>query len=103
MSILNAVPGPTAVACASSALEPVASFELQAQDLARQFERFCARRVGGSSDCHALTLFVDRADYIEDAVSFGKRLRAGTPLTVIATLDDARWRVCLNAYFLGRV
>ncbi len=103
VSILNAVPGSAAIACAFSAPESVASFELQVQDLAAQFERFCARRVGGLSDCHALTLFVDRADYIEDAVAFGKRLRAGTPLTVIATLDDARWRVALNAYFLERV
>lgn len=91
VSILNAVPA------------PVASFELQAQDLAEQFERFCARRAGGTSDCHALTLFVDRPDHIEHAVSFGKRLRAGTPMTVIATLDDPRWRITLNAYFLARV
>ena len=102
-SILNAVPGSAAVSCSLSASGPAAFFELQAQDLAEQFERFCARRAGGSSDCHALTLFVDRPDCIEYAVSFGKRLRAGTPITVIATFDDPRWRVTLNAYFLARV
>lgn len=90
VSILNAVP------------RAAATFELQAQDLAEQFERFCAQRTGGASDCHALTLFVARPDHIEQAVAFGRRLRAGTPTTVFAALSGARWHLTLNAYFLGQ-
>lgn len=101
-TILNAVPGSAAVAASLAASGPDTCFELQAQDLAEQFERFRARRAGRSSDCNALTLFVAGPDCFEHAVSFGKRLRAGTLTVVIATLDDAHWRVTLNAYFLGQ-
>jgi hypothetical protein len=100
-SILNAVPNSAAVSFSMAASCPAAAFELQARDLAGQFERFCARRASGSGDCHALTLFIDRADCIELAVAFGKRLHAGTLTTVVATLDDPHWRVTLNAYILG--
>lgn len=91
VSILNAVPAQDT------------TFELQAQNLCEQFERFCLQRAGGARDCHALTMFVDRADHIEPAVAFGRRLHAGIPTTVFTALSDARWHLTLNAYFLGRV
>ena len=91
VSILNAVPARGV------------TFESQAQDLYEQFERFCLQRGGGARDCHALTLFVDRADYIEPAIAFGRRLRAGRPTTVYTALSDACWHLTMNAYFLGRV
>jgi hypothetical protein len=88
VSVLNAVPegavrpmaGPESAAC----------LERQAEDIASQFARFCARHAFDPGDCHALTLFVDRADDLQRAVALGKALCAGTRTTVIARLDDAR-------------
>lgn len=99
VSILNVLPA-AALARPIAGPESAANLERQAEDLAGQFERFCARHAFDARDCRALTLFVGRADDVGRAVLLGKALCAGTRTTVIARLDDPRWRITLNAYFL---
>lgn len=101
VSILNAVPE-GAAARPIVGPESAACLERQAEDITGQFERFCVRHAFDPRDCRALTLFVDRADDIQRAALLGKALCAGTRTTVIARLDDPRWRITLNAYFLKR-
>ncbi len=103
-SYLLAVPAGHAASVFNAVPRPVDSFDLQAQDLADQFEIFRSRHAFQAGECLELTLFVDSLDHLERAVAFGKRLRgAGTQTTVIANFEDRRWRITLNAYFLKKI
>lgn len=83
---------------------PADSFDLQAQDLADQFEKFRNRYACHPRVCLRLTLLVGSPRHVERAIAFCKHLRgAGTGVTVIANFDDPRWRIALNAYFLEKI
>lgn len=102
VSILNAVPRPAALSSPAARPGRATCFEREARDLADQFEQFRARHAFDATDCHALTVFVDRFESIERARSLGRQLCPRTRTTAVAWLGEPRWRVTLIAYFLEK-